>query len=238
MSTILGNPITVGGSGKNVIVSVSTGAVVTAKNGNKTVTATSVDGAARLRLTDGEWTLTATKGDYSAAPVTITVPLTVVLTLNPPWLVLFDGSTSAAVNSALTLVDYDTNVKAYVSGTVPDALLNVSYRHYRDNRTTLEYAKVTFDIGDYDQIEFRSPVNAQTEDTLGIVFGYGTDNEERQSVALTKGEYQTYSLAGHTGTVAMYPYDRKNGIIVGTPGDMSASGVSALVLDYLKLSNA
>jgi len=55
MCTILGNPITVGGYGRNVIVSVASGAVVTAKNGNKTVTSVSVDGVAKLSLTKGTW---------------------------------------------------------------------------------------------------------------------------------------------------------------------------------------
>ena len=81
MSTILGNPITLGG-GLELVVNVDTGATVTATLGSKTVTGVSVGGQVRLKIPqEGKWTVSATKGAQVSIPQIISVPATVDITL-------------------------------------------------------------------------------------------------------------------------------------------------------------
>ena len=82
MSTILGNPITLGGGGLELVANVDTGATVTATLGSKTVTGVSVDGQARLKIPqEGKWTVSATSGAQVSVPQEVSVPATVDITL-------------------------------------------------------------------------------------------------------------------------------------------------------------
>ena len=82
MSTILGNPITLGGGGLELVANVVTGATVTAKLGSKTVTGISVGGQARLKIPqEGKWTVSATSGSQVSIPKEISVPATIDITL-------------------------------------------------------------------------------------------------------------------------------------------------------------
>jgi len=82
MSTILGNPITLGGGGLELVANVDTGATVTATLGSKTVTGVSVGGQARLKIPqEGKWTVSATSGSQVSIPQIISVPATVDITL-------------------------------------------------------------------------------------------------------------------------------------------------------------
>lgn len=82
MSTILGNPITLGGGGLELVANVDTGATVTATLGSKTVTGVSVGGQARLKIPqEGKWTVSATSGSQTSIPQIISVPATVDITL-------------------------------------------------------------------------------------------------------------------------------------------------------------
>lgn len=82
MSTILGNPITLGGGGLELVANVETGATVTATLGSKTVTGVSVGGQARLKIPqEGKWTVFATNGAQVSIPQTISVPSTIDITL-------------------------------------------------------------------------------------------------------------------------------------------------------------
>ena len=84
MSTILGNPITLGGGGLELVANVDTGATVTATLGSKTVTGVSADGQARLKIPqEGKWRVSATKGAQVSFPqeVDVSVPATVDLLL-------------------------------------------------------------------------------------------------------------------------------------------------------------
>ena len=82
MSTILGNPITLGGGGLELVANVDTGATVTATLGSKTVTGVSVGGQARLKIpNEGKWTVSATSGAQVSIPQIISVPATVDITL-------------------------------------------------------------------------------------------------------------------------------------------------------------
>lgn len=82
MSTILGNPITLGGGGLELVANVDTGATVTATLGSKTVTGVSVDGQVRLKIPqEGKWTVSATSGSQVSIPQEISVPATIDITL-------------------------------------------------------------------------------------------------------------------------------------------------------------
>ena len=82
MSTILGNPITLGGGGLELVANVADGATVTATLGSKTVTGVSVGGQTRLKIPqEGKWTVSATSGALVSIPQEIIVPATVDITL-------------------------------------------------------------------------------------------------------------------------------------------------------------
>ena len=82
MSTILGNPITLGGGGLELVANVADGATVTATLGSKTVTGVSVDGQARLKIPqEGKWTVSATSGAFVSAPQETIVPATIDIAL-------------------------------------------------------------------------------------------------------------------------------------------------------------
>ena len=80
--SILGNPITLGGGGLELVANVETGATVTAKLGSKTVTGVSVGGQVRLKIPqEGKWTVSAASGALVSAPQEIIVPATIDIAL-------------------------------------------------------------------------------------------------------------------------------------------------------------
>ena len=82
MSTILGNPITLGGGGLELVANVANGATVTATLGSKTVTGVSVGGQARLKIPqEGKWTVSAESGAMVSAPYEVSVPATIDIAL-------------------------------------------------------------------------------------------------------------------------------------------------------------
>lgn len=84
MNTIIGNPITLGGGGLELVCNVDTGSTVTATLGSKTVTGVSVDGQARLKIPqEGKWTVSATSGSQLSVPQEVSVPATVDITWMP-----------------------------------------------------------------------------------------------------------------------------------------------------------
>lgn len=233
METVLGNPITIGGSGKNVIVSVATGAVVTSKNGNKAVTAVSVDGTAKLSLTKGTWSISAVAPDgYYSKTQTVTIPIPVDMsTLYPPELVLFDGKISAEVNPTLTLVsplppssDESGGNVAKVVGTAPNAYIALTF--YK----SLEVAKLPyagFQIDDHDLLiigndyEFSEAPGTGPDADLAVIFSDGSE----VLVTIPYSERKTVSLSGKTGLVKICPqYNPPKG-----------PGVEQIT--YIKLSN-
>ena len=75
--SILGNPITLGGGGLELVANVADGATVTATLGDKTVTGVSSGGQVRLKIPqEGKWTVSATKGTSVSTPQKIDVPAT------------------------------------------------------------------------------------------------------------------------------------------------------------------
>ena len=82
MNTIIGNPITLGGGGLELVANVADGATVTATLGSKTVTGVSVGGQARLKIPqEGKWTVSATSGSQASIPQITIVPATIDITL-------------------------------------------------------------------------------------------------------------------------------------------------------------
>lgn len=80
--SILGNPITLGGGGLELVANVETGATVTATLGSKSVTGVSVGGQARLKIPqEGKWTVSATSGLLVSVPQEISVPATIDIAL-------------------------------------------------------------------------------------------------------------------------------------------------------------
>ena len=80
MSTIIGDIVTLGGGGLELVANVETGATVTATLGSKTVTGVSVDGQARLKIPqEGKWRVSATKGAQASFPqeIDVSIPATV-----------------------------------------------------------------------------------------------------------------------------------------------------------------
>ena len=82
MSTIIGDIVTLGGGGLELVANVETGATVTATLGSKTVTGVSVDGQARLKIPqEGKWTVSATSGSQASIPQEVSVPATIDISL-------------------------------------------------------------------------------------------------------------------------------------------------------------
>ena len=82
MSTIIGDIVTLGGGGLELVANVDTGATVTAKLGSKTVTGVSSGGQARLKIPqEGKWTVSAKKGTQVSVSQEVSVPATVDITL-------------------------------------------------------------------------------------------------------------------------------------------------------------
>lgn len=80
--SILGNPITLGGGGLELVANVADGATVTATLGSKTITGISSGGQARLKIPqEGKWTVSAASGALVSAPQEIIVPATVDIAL-------------------------------------------------------------------------------------------------------------------------------------------------------------
>ena len=87
MSTILGNPITLGGGGLELVANVADGATVTATLGSKTVTGVSSGGQARLKIPqEGKWTVSAAIGTTVSDQQEVIVPATVDFALPSPVL--------------------------------------------------------------------------------------------------------------------------------------------------------
>lgn len=87
MSTILGNPITLGGGELELVANVANGATVTATLGSKTVTGISVDGQVRLKIPqEGKWTVSAAIGSTVSDQKEVIVPATVDFAFPSPVL--------------------------------------------------------------------------------------------------------------------------------------------------------
>lgn len=180
MSTILGNPITLGGGGLELVANVATGATVTATLGSKTVTGVSVDGQARLKIPqDGKWTVSATSGSQVSIPQIISVPATVDITLttiqelnDTSWATIKQVSDAGAGANFWAIGDCK---QVTMNGKVSDGL------------TLTNYTAWVFIIG------FNH--NAEREGN-GIAFQGFKDTKNGTSVCLTESAYDNYRTSG------------------------------------------
>ena len=118
MSTILGNPITLGGGGGNeLIVTAPTGSTVTATKGSITKTATEKSGTWTFKgLEAGDWTVTAVKGSDSASSVVTVSAETVTLS--------FKVTASLTANSGVTYTNGISGISAEKMSLYAEAISN------------------------------------------------------------------------------------------------------------------
>ena len=118
MSTILGNPITLGGGGGNeLIVTAPTGSTVTATKGSVIKTATEKSGTWTFKgLEAGDWTVTAAKGIDSASSVVTVSAETVTLSFKP--------TASLTAKSGVTYTNGISGISAEKMGLYAEAISN------------------------------------------------------------------------------------------------------------------
>ena len=180
MSTILGNPITLGGGGLELVANVDTGATVTATLGSKTVTGVSVGGQARLKIPqEGKWTVSATSGSQTSIPQIISVPATIDITLmtiqelnDTSWATIKQVSDAGAGANFWAIGDCK---QITMNGKVSDGL------------TLTNYSAWVFIIG------FNH--NAEREGT-GITFQGFKATDNGTSVCLTDSGYESTKFKG------------------------------------------
>ena len=181
MSTILGNPITLGGGGLELVANVDNGATVTATLGSKTVTGVSSGGQARLKIPqEGKWTVSATKGSQASFPHEVSVPATVDITLttiqelnNTSWATIKQVSDAGAGANFWAVGDCK---QITMNGKVSDGL------------TLTNYSAWVYIIG------FNH--NAEREGN-GITFqGFKTAKTGGKDICLTDNGYETKKTSG------------------------------------------
>lgn len=181
MSTILGNPITLG-VGLELVVNVDTGATVTATLGDKTVTGVSANGQARLKIpNEGEWSVYAVKEAFTSPAKTIRVPATVTLDLVGETLNETLWSSIKAVSEASLGASY------WAIGDCKEVTLNGTVSA---GLTLSDYTAWVFIIG-FDH-------NSEKEGT-GIAFqGFKTAQVDGTDICLVDSEYgnATSTLSG------------------------------------------
>ena len=179
MSTILGNPITLGGGGLELVANVETGATVTATLGSKTVTGVSVGGQARLKIPqEGKWTVSATSGMMVSVPQEISVPATIDIALVAQEL---NDTSWAAIKQ---VSDANTGANFWSVGDCKEVTLNGKVS---DDLTLTNYSAWVYIIG------FNH--NAEREGN-GIAFQGFKATKNGTPVCLTDGGYGGYKTSG------------------------------------------
>ena len=144
MSTILGNPITLGGSGGNeLIVTAPTGSTVTATKGSITKTATEKNGTWTFKgLEAGNWTVTAVKGSDSASSVVTVSAETVTLSFKP--------TASLTAQSGVTYTDGLSGLDAETVSIFGEAISNNRAITNTTSTVYIDFGSVhrKIDIGD------------------------------------------------------------------------------------------
>lgn len=177
--SILGNPITLGGGGLELVANVETGATVTATLGSKTVTGVSVGGQARLKIPqEGKWTVSATSGALVSAPQEIIVPATVDIALVKQEL---NDNSWAAIKQ---VSDANMGANFWSVGDCKEVTMNGKVS---DGLTLTNYAAWVFIIG------FNH--NAEREGN-GIAFQGFKATKNGTPVCLTDSGYNTNKTSG------------------------------------------
>ena len=181
MSTILGNPITLGGGGLELVVNVDTGATVTATLGSKTVTGVSADGQIRLKIPEkGKWTVSAVKGLMVSVPQDINVPATLDIPLVAVAQELNDNSWEVIKQVA----DASRGANIWSVGDCKEVTLNGTVS---DGLTLSDYSAWVYIIG-FDH-------NAEREGT-GITFQGFKATKNGTPVCLTDSGFNSNKTSG------------------------------------------
>ena len=179
MSTILGNPITLGGGGLELVANVADGATVTATLGSKTVTGVSVGGQARLKIPqEGKWTVSATSGALASRPQEINVPATIDIVLVSNDL---NDNSWAAIKQ---ISDANMGANFWSVGDCKQITMNGKVS---DGLTLTNYSSWVFIIG------FNH--NAEREGN-GITFQGFKSTKNGTPVCLTDSGYNNYKSSG------------------------------------------
>ena len=181
MSTIIGDIVTLGGGGLELVANVETGATVTATLGSKTVTGVSVGGQARLKIPqEGRWTVSATSGAQASFPqkIDVSVPATVDFVL--PSQELNDTSWAAIKHVS----DANMGANFWSVGDCKEVTLNGKVS---DGLTLTNYSAWVYIIG------FNH--NAEREGN-GITFQGFKATKNGTPVCLTDSGYNNYKSSG------------------------------------------
>ena len=159
MSTILGNPITLGGGGGNeLIVTAPTGSTVTATKGSITKTATEKNGTWTFKgLEAGNWTVTAVKGSDSTSSVvtisaeTVTLSFKPTASLTPQSGVTYTNGISGISAEKMSLYAETISNNASITNATSAVYIDDGANHYKvsigDQVTlALNGANYTFDV--------------------------------------------------------------------------------------------
>ena len=176
MSTILGNPITLGGGGGNeLIVTAPTGSTVTATKGSITKTATEKSGTWTFKgLEAGDWTVTAVKGSDSASSVVTVSAETVTLSFKP--------TASLTAKSGVTYTDGLSGLDAKTVSLFGEAISNNSAITNTTSTVYIDSSSVhrKIDIGDQVTLalngtNYAFDVIGFNHDTLTTAAAYGSN---------------------------------------------------------------
>ena len=176
MSTILGNPITLGGGGGNeLIVTAPTGSTVTATKGSITKTATEKNGTWTFKgLEAGDWTVTAVKGSDSASSVVTVSAETVKLSFKP--------TASLTAQSGVTYTDGLSGLDAETVSIFGEAISNNSAINNTTSTVYIDSSSVHRKINIGDQVtlslngtNYAFDVIGFNHDTLTTASAYGAN---------------------------------------------------------------
>ena len=180
MSTIIGDIVTLGGGGLELVANVADGATVTATLGSKTVTGVSVDGQARLKIPqEGKWLVSATSGSQVSIPQIISVPATIDIT----WMTIQElNDTSWATIKQVSNAGAGANFWAI--GDCKQVTMNGKVS---DGLTLTNYTALVFIIG------FNH--NSEREGN-GITFQGFKATDKGTDVCLVDSGYDNYRTSG------------------------------------------
>ena len=176
MSTILGNPITLGGGGGNeLIVTAPTGSTVTATKGSVTKTATEKNGTWTFKgLEAGNWTVTAAKGSESVSSAITVSAETVTLSFKP--------TASLTAQSGVTYTDGLSGLDAETVSLFGEAISNNSSITNTTSTVYIDFGSVhrKIDIGDQVTLalngtNYTFDVIGFNHDTLTTTSAYGVN---------------------------------------------------------------
>lgn len=209
--SILGNPITLGGGGLELVANVSDGATVTATLGSKTVTGVSVDGQARLKIPqEGKWRVSATSGMLVSVPQEISVPATVDIALVAQEL---NDTSWAAIKQ---VSDANAGANYWAIGDCKEVTMNGKVSN---GLTLTNYSAWVFIIG------FNH--NAEREGN-GIAFQGFKATKNGTSVALVDNRYNNACSAGYFSMSVTSPSG------VGTAVGWSESNMRQNIMPLIK----